>query len=65
LACVADEIAVHFPWGSLLRGLVEGSHAVLGPIAHLMKTSAELRILRLGVGRARPAVVARYRRDAT
>jgi 16S rRNA (adenine(1408)-N(1))-methyltransferase len=115
LACVADEVTVHFPWGSLLRGLVDGSGSVIGPIASLMKGGGELRVLmsavdrdgfaeldpslvnsrcgaysehglrlidahwasnavvaasrsgwakRLGVGRARRAVIARYRRDA-
>ena len=45
LACLADEVVVHFPWGSLLRGLVDGSCSVIGPIAGLMKPGAELRIL--------------------
>ena len=116
LACLADEVTVHFPWGSLLRGLVDGSSSVVGPIAVLMKAGAELRVVmstldrdgfeeltpsriasrcgayaehglrlveadwassaivvesrsawakRLGVGRARRAVIARYRRHAT
>ncbi len=108
LACLADEVTVHFPWGSLLRGLLDGSSSVVGPIAGLMKAGAELRVLmsdvtpslitsrcatyaedglhligaewasnaivaesrsawakRLAVGRARQAVIARYRRDAT
>ena len=116
LACFADEVTVHFPWGSLLRGLLESSGSVVGPIAGLMKVGAELRVLtsavdhdgfgevtpsvitlrcatyaehglhlveaqwassaivaesrsawakRLAVGRARQAVIARYRRDAT
>jgi 16S rRNA (adenine(1408)-N(1))-methyltransferase len=116
LGRLADEITVHFPWGSLLRGLVDGSPGVVGPIAKLMNEGAELRVLlsavdrdgvgevnpavllarrdayldhglyltaaewasdrvvvesrsawakRLAVGRARPAVVARYRRDGT
>lgn len=116
LACVADEVTVHFPWGSLMRGIVDGSPAVVRPIAGLMKNGAELRVLmsgvdrdgcgeitpsliashrvayaehglhllgagwassaavaesrstwakRLAVGRTRPAVLARYRRDAT
>jgi len=115
LVCLADEVTVHFPWGSLLRGLVDGSGAVVVPIASLMKVGAELRVLmsaidrdgyqaltpslvasrsgryaehglrlvetdwassatvaesrsawakRLGVGRARRAVIARYRRLA-
>jgi SAM-dependent methyltransferase len=113
LACLADEVTIHLPWGSLLGGLLGGSGAVLGPIAHLLKPGGELRVLlsaidrdgvgevtpgsliaqahacadhglrlveaewatsaivtasrstwakRLGVGRARPAVRARYRR---
>ena len=116
LAGLADEVTVHFPWGSLLRGLVQGSSAVIGPLAGLMKSGAQLRVLlsaagrdgfaevtpsliasqraryaeeglhlveaewasnavvaesrsawakRLAVGRARRAVIARYRRDAT
>ena len=116
LGCLADEVTVHFPWGSLLRGLLDGSSAVVGSVAGLMKNGAELRVLvsaavrdgfgevnpsvitsrcenylqhglrlvdarwassevvrdsrsawakRLGVGRTRPAVIARYRRDAT
>ena len=112
---VADEVTVQFPWGSLLRGLVDGTSAVVGPIARLMKAGAELRVLmsandrgvseitpsavasrrvayaehglhlidarwasagsvaesrsawakRLAAGRARHAVIARYRRGAT
>jgi 16S rRNA (adenine(1408)-N(1))-methyltransferase len=116
LRCLADEVTVHFPWGSLLHGLVNGSSSIVGPIAGLMKAGAELRVLmsaverdgvgevspslvasrcatyiehglhlvgaewasdaivaesrsawakRLAVGRARQAVIARYRRDAT
>ena len=45
LLCLADEVTVHFPWGSLLRGLVDGATAVIGPIAFLMKPGAELRVL--------------------
>jgi hypothetical protein len=108
LGCLADEVTVHFPWGSLLQGLLNGTGSVVGPIAALMKAGAELRVLmsdvtpslttsrratyteyglhlieakwatnaivaesrsawakRLAVGRARDAVIARYRRDAT
>jgi 16S rRNA (adenine(1408)-N(1))-methyltransferase len=45
LWCVADEVTVHFPWGSLLRGVLDASGAILGPIAQLMKPGAELRVL--------------------
>ena len=63
---VADEVTVHFPWGSLLRGLVGGSGAVVGPIASLMKAGAELRVLmsandRDGVSEITPSAVASRR----
>ena len=45
LWCLADEVTVYFPWGSLLRGVLDASGAILGPIAHLMKPGAELRVL--------------------
>jgi 16S rRNA (adenine(1408)-N(1))-methyltransferase len=45
LWCLADEATVHFPWGSLLRGVVDASGAIVGPIAQLMKPGAELRVL--------------------
>jgi hypothetical protein len=48
---VADEVTVHLPWGSLLRGLVDGSSAVVGPIASLMKAGAELRVLMSAIDR--------------
>jgi len=51
LACLADEVTIHFPWGSLFRGLVDGSGPVLGPIAGLMKVGAELRVLLSAVDR--------------
>jgi 16S rRNA (adenine(1408)-N(1))-methyltransferase len=66
LARLADDVTVHFPWGSLLRGLVDGSCSVVGPIAGLMKVGAELRVLvssvdRDGVGEVTPAVIASRR----
>jgi 16S rRNA (adenine(1408)-N(1))-methyltransferase len=66
LARVADEVTVHFPWGSLLRGLVEGSHAVVGPIARLLKANGELRVLisvvaRDGLVELTPSLVAAQR----
>ena len=51
LACLADEVTVHFPWGSLLRGLADGSSSVVGPIARLMKAGAELRVLMSAIDR--------------
>jgi 16S rRNA (adenine(1408)-N(1))-methyltransferase len=61
-AHIADEVTVYFPWGSLLRGVLDGSSAVLGPIAGLMKVGAELRVLtsamdRDGVGEVTPSAV--------
>ena len=59
---LADEITIHFPWASLLRGLMGGSSAVVGPIARLLKPGGELRVLlsatdRDGVGEVTPAAV--------
>jgi 16S rRNA (adenine(1408)-N(1))-methyltransferase len=38
----ADEVRIHFPWGSLLRGLVEGRDDVLRPAARLCGPGATL-----------------------
>lgn len=32
---MADEVRVHFPWGSLLRGAIGADDAVLGAVARL------------------------------
>jgi 16S rRNA (adenine(1408)-N(1))-methyltransferase len=40
LTGAADHITVHFPWGSLLRGLVTGADEVLGPIARVARRDA-------------------------
>jgi 16S rRNA (adenine(1408)-N(1))-methyltransferase len=47
LAATADLVTVQFPWSSLLRGIVLGEPAVVGPIAGLLKPSpaSELRLL--------------------
>jgi tRNA G46 methylase TrmB len=45
LACVADEVTVHFPWGSLLAGLLAADQAVLTPLARLLKPGGELRVV--------------------
>jgi 16S rRNA (adenine(1408)-N(1))-methyltransferase len=42
LTAVADRITVHFPWGSLLRGLVQGADHVLGSIADLATSGGHL-----------------------
>ncbi|HEY8199405.1 MAG TPA: hypothetical protein VIF44_06500 [Candidatus Limnocylindrales bacterium] len=47
LAATADLVTVHFPWGSLLRGIVRGETAIVCPLARLLKpvAEAELRLL--------------------
>jgi 16S rRNA (adenine(1408)-N(1))-methyltransferase len=42
---IASEATVHFPWGSLLRGLLAADPGVIGPIARLLRPGAELRLL--------------------
>ena len=42
---LADEVTIHFPWGSLLRGVLGADPAVLCPIARLLRQDAELRVL--------------------
>jgi 16S rRNA (adenine(1408)-N(1))-methyltransferase len=62
LSQMADEVTMHFPWGSLLRGVVDGSPNIVGPIADLLRPGAELRVLisaveRDGVGEVTPSVL--------
>jgi len=42
---LADEVTVHYPWGSLLRGVLRADPVVLCPIARLLRQDAELRVL--------------------
>lgn len=42
---VADDVRIHFPWGSLLRGLVLGDPATLRPIARISRDRATLRAI--------------------
>ena len=42
---VADELTIHFPWGSLLRGALARDRAAAGGIAALMKRRGRLTIL--------------------
>ena len=44
IECVADEIFVTLPWGSLMRGLIVGDD-VLGGVASLARDGATLRIV--------------------
>lgn len=39
---VADHVSIVFPWGSLLRGLVTGSPAVLGSVAPVLRPGGDL-----------------------
>jgi 16S rRNA (adenine(1408)-N(1))-methyltransferase len=42
---VADELTIHFPWGSLLRGALALDRAAAGGIAALIKPGGRLTIL--------------------
>jgi 16S rRNA (adenine(1408)-N(1))-methyltransferase len=42
---LADLVTVHFPWGSLLRGLLAPDPAVLGGLARIMRPGGTLRLL--------------------
>lgn len=42
---LAGSLTVHFPWGSLLRGLLGEDDAVLAGVARLMAPGAEARVL--------------------
>lgn len=45
LAGLASEVTIHFPWGSLLRGLAAADERILMPLAKLLKPDGELRLL--------------------
>jgi 16S rRNA (adenine(1408)-N(1))-methyltransferase len=45
LGGVADEVRIHFPWGSLLRGLVDVDGAVVAQIAGLCAPGASVTAL--------------------
>ena len=42
---LADLVTVHFPWGSLLRGLLTADPAVLGGLVRVLRPSATLSML--------------------
>ena len=42
---VADEVHVHFPWGSLLRALAIGDHRVLGNLRRICAPGAWLEVV--------------------
>src|SRR2546428_14060500 len=37
LGGIADRATIHFPWGSLLRGVTRDDEAVLAPLARLLR----------------------------
>ena len=45
LAEIADAVTVHFPWGSLLRGLLLADPVILANIARIMRDGATLTVL--------------------
>lgn len=45
LAGVANEVTIHFPWGSLLRGVLMADPVVLCPVAGLLKPEGKLHLL--------------------
>jgi 16S rRNA (adenine(1408)-N(1))-methyltransferase len=45
LAGIADDARVHFPWGSLLRGLIGQDDLVLGALARLLRPGGSLTVL--------------------
>jgi 16S rRNA (adenine(1408)-N(1))-methyltransferase len=41
----ADEVRIHFPWGSLLRGILAGDQHVMDPISRLCAPTASVSVL--------------------
>jgi 16S rRNA (adenine(1408)-N(1))-methyltransferase len=54
---LADLVTVHFPWGSLLRGLLAADLAILGGLARVMRPGATLSMLVSSTARDRGAGV--------
>jgi 16S rRNA (adenine(1408)-N(1))-methyltransferase len=54
---LADLVTVHFPWGSLLRGLVAADPAVIGGLARVLRPGATLSMLLSSTDRDRGAGV--------
>jgi 16S rRNA (adenine(1408)-N(1))-methyltransferase len=54
---LADRVTVHFPWGSLLRGLLAADPAILGGLARVMRPGATLAMLVSSTARDRGAGV--------
>jgi 16S rRNA (adenine(1408)-N(1))-methyltransferase len=60
---LADRIRVHFPWGSLLRGLLRPDPAVLAGLTRVMTADATLTVLLSSTDRDRGAGVAPVGRE--
>ena len=67
LAALADDVRVHFPWGSLLRGLLHADPTVVEPIARLARPGGSVTVLLSVTGVERhgglPALDARLARQ--
>jgi 16S rRNA (adenine(1408)-N(1))-methyltransferase len=55
---VADLVTVHFPWGSLLRGLLGGDPATMTGLARLLRPGGSLQLLLSSTDRDRGVGVA-------
>jgi 16S rRNA (adenine(1408)-N(1))-methyltransferase len=55
---LADTVTVHFPWGSLLRGLLHADPAVMAGLTRVMRPGASLTMLLSSTDRDRAAGVA-------
>jgi 16S rRNA (adenine(1408)-N(1))-methyltransferase len=51
LGGVADLVTVHFPWGSLLRGLLAADREIMAGVTRLMRPGAVLSLLVSAVAR--------------
>jgi 16S rRNA (adenine(1408)-N(1))-methyltransferase len=54
---LADRVTVHFPWGSLLRGLLTADPAIMGGLARTLRPGATLTLLVSATDRDRGAGV--------
>jgi 16S rRNA (adenine(1408)-N(1))-methyltransferase len=61
---IADAVTVHFPWGSLLRGLLGADPAVMAGLTRVMRPGASLSMLLSSTDRDRGAGVAPLREPA-
>jgi 16S rRNA (adenine(1408)-N(1))-methyltransferase len=42
---IADEVHIHFPWGSLLKGIATGDEWILNNLRHLCRPGAQLEVV--------------------